>query len=152
MLADFASGVTVVTTRVRGVAHAMTATAFCSVSLEPPLVLVCVSQQSRFHAAVTGSDAWAVSLLSGQQAEIARHFANRGRELRTQFDAVPHTVGAGSGAPLVDGALAWLECTTHARHGGGDHTILVGRVRWVGWNPEVGQPLTYYRGAYFPGP
>ena len=80
-MAAFASGVTVVTTRWQGVGHAMTATAFCSVSLDPPLVLVCVSRQSRFHAAVTQADGWSVSLLNAGQEGVARHFANSGRRL-----------------------------------------------------------------------
>jgi len=148
-MAAFASGVTVVTTRWQGVGHAMTATAFCSVSLDPPLVLVCVSRQSRFHAAVTQADGWSVSLLSAGQERVARHFANSGRELQTQFANVPHTRGAITGAPLIDGALGWLECTTYAVHDGGDHTILVGRVEESSRDPAPKEPLTYYRGTYF---
>ena len=147
-MADFASGVTIVTSQWQGVAHAMTATAFCSVSLDPPLVLVCVSKASRFHQAVVNADRWAVSLLSSTQEAVARHFANRGRDLLTQFDRVPHLVGAVSGAPLIDGALAWLECETYAQHDGGDHTILVGRVRRTSNRASADPPLTYHRGAY----
>lgn len=149
-LADFASGVTVVTTNWHGVAHAMTATAFCSVSLDPPLVLVCVSKTSRFHQAVTSADGWAVSLLSGGQEPIARHFANRGRELATQFERIPHTPAPLTGAPLIGGALAWLECATYARHDGGDHTIVVGRVLGTSETSRPDDPLTYYRGTYSP--
>lgn len=149
-MADFAAGVTIVTTRVDGVAHAMTATAFCSVSLEPPLVLICVSRASRFHQAVTSADGWAVSLLAHDQEPIARHFANRGRDLRTQFAAVPHTDAPVAGAPLVEGALAWMECVTHAKHDAGDHTILVGRVLRMSEESGKDAPLTYYRGTYSP--
>ncbi len=149
-MADFASGVTIVTSQWQGVAHAMTATAFCSVSLEPPLVLVCVSKASRFHQVVANADAWAVSLLSGDQEAVARHFANRGRDLRTQFDRVPHTLGVFSGAPLIDGALAWLECETYDQHDGGDHTIVVGRVRRTSNHASTDSPLTYHRGRYSP--
>jgi flavin reductase (DIM6/NTAB) family NADH-FMN oxidoreductase RutF len=149
-MADFASGVTIVTTQWQGVAHAMTATAFCSVSLDPPLVLVCVSKTSRFHQAVTQADGWAVSLLSGPQETIARHFANRGRDLRTQFDLVPHSLGPTTGAPVIDRALAWLECATYAKHDGGDHTILVGQVLLTSDQPSPDRPLTYYRGSYSP--
>lgn len=149
-MADFASGVTIVTSQWQGVAHAMTATAFCSVSLDPPLVLVCVSKISRFHQAVISAEAWAVSLLSGEQEAVARHFSNRGRDLLTQFDRVPHTLGAFSGAPLIDGALAWLECETHAQHDGGDHTIVIGRVRRTSERASADPPLTYHRGTYYP--
>lgn len=147
-MAEFASGVTVVTTRWQGLAHAMTATAFCSVSLVPPLVLVCVAKTSRFHQAVTHADGWAVSLLSDSQESVARHFANRGRELGTQFEPVPHTLGNLTGAPLIQGALAWLECETYDRHDGGDHTILLGRVLQTSQVRGAAEPLTYHRGTY----
>ncbi len=150
VMADFASGVTIVTTRWQDVAHAMTATAFCSVSLDPPLVLVCVSRASRFHPAVTGAGQWAVSLLSQDQESVARHFANSGRDLRTQFDAVAHHPAPVSGAPVIDGALGWLECRTHAAYDGGDHTILVGRVLQTSEHPLDARPLTYHRGTYSP--
>lgn len=149
-MADFASGVTIVTTRWQDVAHAMTATAFCSVSLDPPLVLVCVAKTSRFHAAVTRADGWAVSLLSAAQEPVARHFSNRGRDLLTQFDQVPSSPAPLSGSPLIEGALAWLECVTDARHDAGDHTILVGRVLRTSDESATGEPLTYYRGSYSP--
>lgn len=151
-MANFASGVTIVTTQWQGVAHAMTATAFCSVSLDPPLVLVCVSKASRFHQAVMSAGGWAVSLLSGDQEALARHFSNRGRDLRTQFDRVPHTLGALTGVPVIEGALAWLECETYAQHDGGDHTIVVGRVRQTSDHTFPDRPLTYYRGTYSPTP
>ena len=148
VLAELSSGVTVVTTQWQGVSHAMTATAFCSVSLEPPLVLVCVGRSSRFHGAVVGAQAWAVSLLSGDQGPRARHFANRGRDLLTQLSSVPHTPAPHSGAPLLAGARGWLDCSTTAQHDGGDHTIVVGQVLWAAVNDIPGDPLTYHRGAY----
>lgn len=149
-MADFASGVTIVTARWAGTAHAMTATAFCSVSLEPPLVLVCVSRTSRFHAAVIQAGHWAVSLLDHDQELLARHFSNRSRDLATQFDAVPHHEGPVTGAPVIDGALGWLECETYATHDGGDHTIVVGRVLGTSEESSRDHPLTYYRGTYSP--
>lgn len=155
VMTQFASGVTVVTALRQGVKHAMTATAVSSVSLVPPLILVCVSRSSRFHAAIMDADAWCVSLLSADQEPVARHFANRGRDLLTQFDHVPFTPSPGSGTPLVDGALAWMECVTYGRHDGGDHTIVVGElVNASGPVPHtaVGRrsPLTYYQGSYSP--
>ena len=112
-MSQFASGVTVVTALRHGIKHAMTATAVSSVSLVPPLILVCVSRSSRFHTAIMEADAWCVSLLSADQEPVARHFANRGRDLLTQFDHVPFTPSPGSGTPLIDGALAWMECITY---------------------------------------
>lgn len=157
VMADFASGVTIITTVWDGVAHAMTATAFASVSLDPPLVLVCVSKSSRFHAAITRAEYWVASLLSADQSWIARHFSNRGRDLRTQFDGVPHTTSRLTGTPVVTGVLSWLECVTEGMHDAGDHTIIVGRM--VDGGPGsllsppasesvMSRPLTYYRGTY----
>lgn len=148
VMAEFASGVTVVTAQVQGVLHAMTATAFCSVSLEPPLVLVCVGKASRFHPVITGTDAWAVSLLSADQGGLARHFGDRQRDLRTQFDRVPWTPAPHSQAPLPDGTRGWLDCSTHALYDGGDHTIAVGHVRRASREPGVDLPLTYHRATY----
>jgi flavin reductase (DIM6/NTAB) family NADH-FMN oxidoreductase RutF len=147
-MAEFASGVTVVTTEWEGTSHAMTATAFCSVSLDPPLVLVCVAKSSRFHRAVTSSDTWAVSLLAADQGWIARHFSHRGRDLLTQFSHVPHIRAPFSKAPLLIGSQAWLDCATYAQHDGGDHTIVVGQVIRASQHPPVGDPLTYHRATY----
>jgi flavin reductase len=154
VMAQFFSGVTVVTALRHGVKHAMTATAVSSVSLVPPLILVCVSRSSRFHAAIMEADTWCVSLLAAEQEPVARHFANRGRDLLTQFDHVPFTPSPGSGTPLIDGALAWMECVTYGRHDGGDHTIVVGELVHAGPpSPEERErkvPLTYYQGTYSP--
>ena len=106
----------------------MTATAVCAVSLDPPLVLVCVSKSSRFHGAITETDNWCLSLLTVDQEQMAWHFSNRGRDLLSQFDDVPHTPSPLSGTPLIDDALAWAECTTYGMHDGGDHTIVVGEI------------------------
>jgi flavin reductase len=149
-MAQFAAGVTIVTTRWQGIAHAMTATAFCSVSLEPPLVLVCVSHSSRFHRAVTASGQWAASVLAGNQEPLARHFAHRGRDLLTQFDRVPFRPSPATGSPLILGALTWLDCRTYAMHDGGDHTIVVGEVLQTAEIGPGGESLTYFRSRYGP--
>ena len=148
VMGSFISGVTIVSTIWQDVAHAMTATAFSSVSLDPPLVLVCVSKTSRFHAAVLGSGRWAVSLLRHDQEATAHHFSNKGRDLLTQFDSVPHTPAPVSGAPLIAGAHSWLECDTYAPYDGGDHTIVVGLLVRASRRAPSGRPLTYYQGAY----
>jgi len=155
VMTHFASGVTVVTALQHGVKHAMTATAVSSVSLVPPLILVCVSRSSRSHTAIMEADAWCVSLLAAEQEPVARHFANRGRDLLTQFDHVPYTPSPGSGTPLIDGALAWMECVTYGRHDGGDHTIMVGELVHASGpvtleGPGRKAPLTYYQGTYSP--
>jgi flavin reductase (DIM6/NTAB) family NADH-FMN oxidoreductase RutF len=154
VMSQFSSGVTIVTALRHGIKHAMTATAVCSVSLTPPLILVCVSHSSRFHEAITEADAWCVSLLSADQEHLARHFANKGRDLLSQFDSVEHRPSPLSGTPLIDGALSWMECVTYAQYDGGDHTIVVGElVHASGASHDENNgraPLTYYLGSYSP--
>lgn len=153
-LSHLSAGVVVVTANWRGTLHAMTATAFCSVSLDPPLVLVSVSKTSRFHGALLGADRWAASIMSAQQAPVARHFSTPGRDLATQFDGVPHGPAPVTGAPVIDGSLAWLDCETEAVHSAGDHTLVIGLVRAAGVAANAGsedlpvQSLSYYRSQY----
>ncbi len=147
-LGRFPSGVTVVSTVADGVDHALTASAFSSVSLDPPLVLVCVDQRNRFHDAVLASDAWAVSVLAEPGQDAATWFSTRGRPLDGQLDKVGYHRGPTSGAGLIDDALAWLECRTWGVHDGGDHTIVVGEVVWALVSDAVDDPLLYYRSHY----
>lgn len=144
----FATGVTVVTTVVDGVDHAMTASAFASVSLEPLLVLVCVEKEARFHDAVLESGTWAVSVLDADGRRAAEWFATRGRPLHGQLDRFPHRRGPASGAALLDTALAWLECRTTAVYDGGDHDIVVGEVLDLELGGPDSAPLVYFRSHY----
>lgn len=146
-LGRFASGVTVVTTTLDGVDHAMTASAFTSVSLDPPLVLVCSHRTSRFHDAVLEAGVWGVSILAEAGRPASAWFADRGRRLEDQLDGFGHHRG-GLGVALLDDALAWLECRTHAVHDGGDHTILVGSVVGAAVSERGDDPLLYYRSRY----
>lgn len=150
-LGHFASGVTVVSTVVAGVDHALTASAFTSVSLDPPLVCVNIGRRNRFLPAVLESRVWAVSVLSEAGQGAATWFADSGRPLQTQFDSVPHSRGRLSGAALVDAAVAWLECRTWAEHDGGDHVMLVGEVLAAQVPSSTSppeRPLLYYRSDY----
>lgn len=149
-LGRFASGVTVVTTvdPADSVDHAMTASAFTSVSLNPPLVLVGVDRRNRFHDPVLRSRRWAVSILSREGQAAATWFATRGRPLEGQLDHVPHRRGEHTGAALMTDALAWLECETEAVHDGADHTLLVGRVIDADADERADAPLLYYRSHY----
>jgi flavin reductase len=147
-LGRFATGVTVVTTRLDSVDHAMTANAVCSVSLDPLLVLVCVEQEARFHDAILATGFWGVSILEDTARPAAEWFATRGRPLHGQLDRFPHTAGTVTGAALLDAALATLECRTTAVHPGGDHSIVVGEVLGVGVPRPQGRPLLWYRGRY----
>ncbi len=144
---QFPGGIVVVTT---STGHAMTVSAFTSVSLEPPLVLFCAEKIARFHDAVLAAGAWAVSVLAEDAEKTARSLATRGRPLEGQLDAVAHHPGPVTGAPLLDGALATLECRTAAVHDGGDHSIIVGRVVAVtsAEGPPSRGPLMHYAGSY----
>lgn len=151
VLARYATGVVVVSVCVDGVDHAMTANSFTSVSLDPALVLVCVERRARFHEAVVGASAWAVSILGGRSRDAASWFATRGRPLRGQFTGYATTRGASSGALMLDEALGRLECTTEAVHPGGDHDILVGRVRTIELlddDSAAASPLIYFRHGF----
>ena len=146
-LSRFASGVTIVSTTLDGVDHAMTASAFTAVSLDPPLVLVCSQKTSRFHEAVLATGVWGVSILAEEGLAASAWFANRGRPLEDQLQGIAFHRGA-SGAAMLDESLAWLECATTATHDGGDHTIVVGAVTAAAVREGVDDPLLYYRSHY----
>ena len=141
----FASGVTVVAAAHGGRSHAITATAFCSLSLEPPLVLVAVRRSSQLLALVRGSGCFAVSVLAAHQRHIGEWAAARGRPLERELPANAATTAV-TGAPLVPDALAWFDCRVHTVAEHGDHTILVGLVAGAGH--REGEPLTYFSGDY----
>ncbi len=146
-LGRFASGVTVATTILDGIDHAMTASAFTSVSLDPPLVLLCSHKTSRFNDAVLRSGVWAVSILAEGGLEASAWLAHKGRPLEDQLAEIP-VHRAESGIALLDHSLAWLECTTTDVHDGGDHSILIGAVTGAEVNASVDDPLLYYRSHY----
>jgi flavin reductase (DIM6/NTAB) family NADH-FMN oxidoreductase RutF len=142
-LAQFASGVTAVTTRDgSGRPFGLTVTAFSSVSLEPPLVLVCVDRRSETHAGFRDSGTFGVSVLAEDQEEVSRRFAWSGP---AKFETGELVAGS-TGVPLVAGALAHLECRVVAAHPAGDHTIYVGEI--VAMSTRTGRPLLYHQGRY----
>jgi flavin reductase (DIM6/NTAB) family NADH-FMN oxidoreductase RutF len=128
----------------------MTATSFMSVSLDPPLVLVSLREGSRMDDLLAEQPLWAASLLSESQAHIAGRFAMKNRiSDRLLFADIPYERGEASGALLVHGALATLECRTEERVTAGDHTLVIGRVLTAGLpSGGDGGPLTYFRGRY----
>jgi flavin reductase (DIM6/NTAB) family NADH-FMN oxidoreductase RutF len=144
----FATGVTVVTTRLDGEQHAMTCNSFTSVSLEPVLVLFCAEKVARFHDAVLTTGEWAVSVLAQGQEQLSRRFALRGRPIDDQFARVEHTTGPLTGAAVLDGAVAALECRTVSTVDAGDHTVVVGEVLGLDVPAPAGEPLLYYEGRY----
>jgi flavin reductase (DIM6/NTAB) family NADH-FMN oxidoreductase RutF len=127
----------------------MTATAFMSVSLDPPLVLVSLRDGSRMDDLLADQPLWAVSVLAESQRHIAGRFAMKGRiSDRLLFEDIPYARGTATGAPLVGGALATLECRTEQRVTAGDHTLVIGRVLTASVPSADGGPLTYFRGRY----
>jgi flavin reductase len=143
----FATGVTVVTTRGEQHDYGMTANAFSSVSLDPPLVLVCVMANSEGSAHIERNGCFAVNVLHRAQEPLSRFFASRDRPRgRDAFGEVPHTTAA-SGSPILEGALAYLDCRTHATHSAGDHEIFIGEVLELGYDAD-GDPLLFHGGQY----
>ncbi len=143
----FPTGIVVVSASLHGTGHAMTVSAFTSVSLDPLLVLFCAEKIARFHDAVLEAGAWSVSVIDEESEKTARWLATRGRPLAGQLDMIAHHPGPVTGAPILDGALAALECRTTAVHDGGDHSIVVGEVVSV-TEPRDGSPLIYFSGGY----
>ncbi|UQX02267.1 flavin reductase family protein [Streptomyces sp. RerS4] len=133
----------------RGEDVGMTATAFMSVSLDPPLVLVSVREDSRMDDLLAEQPLWAVSVLADSQVQVAGRFAMKNRiSDRLLFENVPHVRGEVSGAPLLTHALAALECRTESRVVAGDHTLVIGRVLRASLPDPDSPPLTYFRGRY----
>ena len=146
-MAHFATGVTVVTTLEDGHDHAMTANSLTSVSLDPPLVLVCVAKDTGWHEAVTQSGVWGISILPSAARPAASWLSTGGRPLQGQLSRVPHHRGE-LGVALLDDALGTLECRTSALHDAGDHTIVVGEVVTSRADARRDDPLIYYRSQY----
>lgn len=128
-MGQFATGVTVLTAGRGASCHGMTANAFSSVSLEPPMVLCCVSRAARMHEVIMSAQSFAVSILGAGQQELAKYFADWQRPNgQAQFEPVAWRPGERTGAPVLSGALAWLECELVRTYNGGDHTIFLGEV------------------------
>lgn len=133
----------------RGEDVGMTATAFMSVSLDPPLVMVSLRNDSRMDDLLAEQPLWAVSVLTESQRHIAGRFAMKGRiSDRLLFEDIPYIRGEIAGAPLVGGALATLECRTEQRVLAGDHTLVIGRVLTASLPSADGEPLAYFKGRY----
>src|ERR671920_875554 len=139
-LGRFTTGVTVVTTARGGEVHAMTANAFTSVSLPPPLVLVSIDHRARMHALLPDTRHYGVSVLASDQERVAWHFA--GRPLREPGELFEWT----GDVPFVRGAIARVGCSLHAVHEAGDHTLYLGRVEHLHSRP--GEPLVFHAGAF----
>lgn len=141
-LRRFASGVTVVTVAHDSELHGMTASAFASVSLEPPLVLVCLDKASRTRALILENGLFAINILAAGQEELSRAFSKSGVK---PFDRLDHRPGATS-SPLLEGAIAWIECTLEQMVEAGDHDVFIGKV--ITAEARDGEPLLYYEQNY----
>lgn len=144
-MARFAAGVVVVTARGDdGVPRGFTASSFCSVSMRPPLILVCLANSADSYAAFASSEHFAVSVLGPEHQPLAEQFATKGAD---KFAAQGLALTPG-GLPAVAGALVELDCQMHARHPAGDHTVLIGRVAGARLGADTGTPMVYYERSF----
>ncbi|NYG07384.1 flavin reductase (DIM6/NTAB) family NADH-FMN oxidoreductase RutF [Phycicoccus badiiscoriae] len=148
VMGSMATGVCVVTTKWDGDDVAMTANSVTSVSLDPPLVLVCIAKGARFREAIVSSNVWGLSILDAGAYEISSHFARPGRERAGQMSAMAYRHGAVTGVALLEASVGVVECETHEIHDGGDHLIIVGRVVNASRSGEGSHPLLFHRGRY----
>ena len=146
VLSHFASGVTIISACAPdGRPTGLTASAFTSVSLEPPLILVCVAHSAQSYPVLMESERFAVSFLTAEQQEASRRFSTSKIDRFAKFDGVPYRISELK-LPILTEALAHVECVTVNRHVEGDHTVFIGRVEACGTTD--GEPLLYFRGKY----
>lgn len=143
----WASGVGVVATRVEAGLRGATVSAVAPVSLEPPLLLVCLDRSGRIATAVPEAGCFALSVLDRALEAIADRFAGLGPLPDARFTGIPYVV-APSGCPVITGALAWFDCRVRDVHDGGDHVIVVGAVGTIGLGEDTDDPLLSYEGRY----
>lgn len=144
VLGHFATGVTVVTGIADGSPVGLAANSFSSVSLDPPLVLVCMAATSETWPLIRKSDAFGVNVLGEHQEDICRRFA---RKEVDRFESTPWEMAV-TGSPVFSDALVWLDCVIVAEHTAGDHTVVIGRVVALARRPEGGRPLLFFLGGY----
>ena len=146
-LGSFASGVTVITTRGIDHAHGMTASAFSSVSLDPPLVLCCIGHAAEASEMIEANRVFAVNILSSDQEPISNYFASRDRPRGVDaFKEISHRKLV-TGSPIIDGVASFLDCSVHSSYDVGDHRIFVGEVLALEVNNEA-KPLLFHGGKY----
>lgn len=149
-LGRFASGVTVITLAGEE-DHGMTASAFCSLSLDPPLVMVCVKNGNATHEKLLKAAGFGVNILGADHKDLSNRFAGWGFPAdQDKWADLTITRGPSSGAPLIEGAMAHLDCTMYGTREGGDHTIFIGQVENAAGFGERDslEPLIYFAGAY----
>ncbi len=149
VLGHFASGVTVVTAydEEGGGPAGFACQSFASLSLDPPLVAFMVGRTSTTWPRIARAGAFCVNVLGADQEAVCRAFAVSGAHA-DKFAGVPHTPAPTTGSPRLLGAPAWLDCTVHAVHTGGDHLVVVGRVHALDATDEGGDPLLFHQGRF----
>lgn len=148
VLGNFATGVAVVTAPAadgESGPAGFACQSFSSLSLDPPLVAFMVGRTSTTWPRIARAGAFCVNVLADHQGELCRGFAVSGAD---KFAGVAHDAAPASGSPRLAGALAWIDCTIHAVHTGGDHLIVVGRVDALGTGEEDGRPLLFHKGRF----
>jgi flavin reductase (DIM6/NTAB) family NADH-FMN oxidoreductase RutF len=146
-LGAFATGVTVITSRGDEYAYGMTANAFSSLSLDPPLVLVCVISGTTGAETIEHNRSFAINILGTHQEPVSRYFAWRDRPRGPEaFAEIPHSTAV-TGCPVLEGAAAYLDCRLADSHEAGDHVIFIGEVLAIGVDKEV-EPLLFHHGGY----
>jgi 3-hydroxy-9,10-secoandrosta-1,3,5(10)-triene-9,17-dione monooxygenase reductase component len=148
-LSSWATGVSVVAARAGGLEHGVTVSSFTSLSLDPPLVLVCLQTKSTLLPMVAEAGRFSVSVLAADQQGVSTHFASVGRApgAHSAYLEGGDADGDNQAVPVVRGAAAWLRCALHERLSHGDHVIVMGRV--VAAHAEAGRaPLLYHRRGY----
>lgn len=146
VMGQFATGVTVITTKTSKGNYGFTANSFTSVSLDPPLVLFCLNKASDGCQLFLESRVFAVNILQNDQIPISNQFANNRLDAGERFKGILYTLGK-TGSPLLTATLGWLDCELHAHHDGGDHLIFVGKVVDI-LQTDAKNPLLYYGGGY----
>lgn len=149
-LSQFASGVTVVTYLKNGIGSGVTVSAFSSLSLDPPLVLICLNQSSPVIGAIQSGSGFSIHILRADQSDISNVFAIND-DSRVQFLKEHSQEKGKTGAPLIPGCLSILDCTLESVLDGGDHKIIIGRVEAVHNEPDPeseNQPLLYFNRNY----
>jgi flavin reductase len=146
-LGSFATGVTVVTTAGGEHGYGMTVNAFSSVSLDPPLVLICVISGTHGAETIERNGVFAVNILGSDHEPISRYFSAKDRPRGAEaFKEIPHSFAV-TGAPILAGAAGYLDCRLHATHEAGDHLVFIGEVVALGHDPEA-KPLLFHGGKY----
>jgi flavin reductase (DIM6/NTAB) family NADH-FMN oxidoreductase RutF len=143
VLGHFATGVTIVTADEKGVPVGFSCQSFSALSLDPPMVILAPAKSSTSWPRIAAAGAFCVNILSDSQEAVCRAFAISGGE---KFNGVPWTPGPATGAPVIDGSLAVIECTLGQIYEGGDHELVTGHV--VAMDVGQGSPLLFYRSGF----